>query len=323
MIIRPYQPPDDDALMELERQSPRGFPKPFVHFRRRFIDRAHLYATNYTLVAETDGQIVGVTSIIVKDTLIGGQRLKVAYSFDTRVHPKYRRNGIGHAMVEEKLKWAQAEGAVGVYSLIVSTNNASLGMVDKSGYQKVRLILYLQYQPYPLIIPPASTPICTTDLTDRNGIEQRYGGRDLYVPHVAERVKTMDFQRWSLCDDNGHEAALSVYNQAYVYAKVPADAPMPRTEDEIERLGRNLQIFDVVGFDHPGLLIQLVDYIRDEAVVSNVNKLTWLVDRQENVPNYLFDNAAQQTDYWLMYKPFDDSVHPNWDGCVYLDPRDL
>ncbi len=44
MIIRPYMPEDDDALLHLERLSSRGFPKPFVHFRRRFMDRAELYS---------------------------------------------------------------------------------------------------------------------------------------------------------------------------------------------------------------------------------------------------------------------------------------
>ena len=52
-------------------------------------------------------------------------------------------------------------------------------------------------------------------------------------------------------------------------------------------------------------------------------ELTWLVDRNELLPAFVFQDLAFQQDYWLMYKSFDTGIQPNWHGPVYLDPRDI
>ena len=103
LIIRHYQPEDDPYLMELERLCPRGEPRPFVHYRRQFVDRARLYKNHHLFIAIKDNRPVGVTSIAIKNTIIGDESVKISYSFDTRVHPKYRRQGIANAMQEAKL----------------------------------------------------------------------------------------------------------------------------------------------------------------------------------------------------------------------------
>jgi predicted N-acetyltransferase YhbS len=322
MEIRPYESNDEPHLMWLERNSPRGFPG-FVHFRRRFIDRAELYSRPLTLVACEDKEVIAVSSIIVKSTMIGGEPVKIAYSFDTRVAPAHRRKGIGHKLVEEKLKWARAEGAVGVYSLIVATNLPSVGMVEKSGYKKTHLILYLRFQPTPMISMLTGELSCSPIPSDDVKIQTFYGKRDMYTPDLAKKVEKLDFQRWVISDSRGGHAGISVYNQARVYVQIPESAPWPTTEEEIKRLGRNLQLFDVTGFDRPDLLRSLFEFLRDEAVITNTNKLMWLVDRNDKVPRFVFEDAAYQQDYWLMYKSFESGIEPNWHGPVYLDPRDL
>src|SRR5262249_45908643 len=160
-----------------------------------------------------------------KDTFIGGLPVKVAYSFDNRVSPAHRRLGVGHAMVEEKLKWAKAAGAVGVYSLIVTTNQASLGMVAKSRYKKIRLVMYLEFLPYPMLEICPHQPICHHEPTDTDLIDATYYPRDLYIPYVSKQVAHLDFQRWTLKDEGGNYAAVSVYNQSKVYMQIYADDP--------------------------------------------------------------------------------------------------
>lgn len=325
MEIRPYQPEDDPLLIELERQSPRGFPHPFVHFRRHFIDRANLYKNSHTLVAVLDGQIVGVTSIITRNTYIGGEPAQIAYSFDTRVHPKYRRNGIGHAMVEEKLKWARTQGALGVYSLIVTTNKESLGMVAKSGYGKIRQVLFLEFSPVPLLDFTRYQVECREKLNDedKRDVKWYYGHRDLYTPHIADRLQNLDFQRWVVKANDDDRAGISVYNQSKVYAHISVDAPWPHNEADIARLGRNLRLFDPTGIDKPHLLQPVFETLRDEAVVHNVNKMTMLFDKAEIIPSFILEEASHKTDYWLMFRPFFEDAVPNWSDYVYLDPRDL
>lgn len=325
MEIRPYHPDDDPLLIALERQSPRGFPDPFVHFRRKFIDRANLYKNTLTLVAILDGQLVGVTSIITRNTYIGGEPAQIAYSFDTRVHPKHRRTGIGHAMVEEKLKWAKTQGALGVYSLIVTTNQASLGMVAKSGYQKIRLVLYFEFLPLPLFEFLPYQVDCHEKLNEEENrdIHWYYGHRDLYTPHITERVKYLDFQRWTAKDENDERAGISLYNQSLIFSQISADAPWPRTEADIARLGRNLRLFDPTGIDKPKLLKSVFDSLRDDASTQNINKMTMLFDKSETIPRFIMEAASHEIDYWLTFKPFFQDAMPNWSDYVYLDPRDL
>src|SRR5688572_11139990 len=147
MHIRWYEPDDDPYLMELERLSPRGEPRPFVHFRRRFIDRADIYENRYLFVAEEDNRPIGVTSITIKDTWIGGEPMRVAYSFDTRIHAGYRRLGVANAMQEAKLDFLYQEGVHGMYAYVVATNQPALAMLQKIGHTKARLVLYLTYSP--------------------------------------------------------------------------------------------------------------------------------------------------------------------------------
>lgn len=324
LTIRPYHPSDDDALIRLERLSPRGFPNPFVHFRRRFVDRAELYPQALTLVGEVAGEIAAVSSIILKPVLVGQQYLKIAYSFDSRVAPHFRKQGIGHAIIEEKLAWAQEMGAEGVYSLVVATNYQSLGMVEKSGYRKSRMVMYLQYQPSPMLLPLQGQPFSSTTPTDHAMIQACYANHDLYIPDMAEQVSQSDlgYQRWNISDDQDRCVGLSVFDQAQVYVQIPAEAPWPKTEAEIERLGHTWQIFDVVGLPQADLMQQLFHLVREEAVMQNVNKLIWLVDRQVNVPHFVLDEASLQIDYWLMYKAF-GSYDPAQSPCIYLDPRDI
>jgi GNAT superfamily N-acetyltransferase len=322
MEIRLYQPEDDPALLALERQSPRGFPHPFVHFRYRFIERAQLYPQHHTVVATVGGEVAGVSSIVIKQTYVGGEACLLAYSFDSRVHPRFRQQGIGHAMLGEKLAWAKAQGAEGVYSLIVATNKESLGMVQKSGYEKIRLVLYLQFQPYPLLMPLQGQPLCESHCQDIEDIYQAYSHYNLFTPDVTAGVRHLDFQRWHLGNDFQERAALSLYNQAQVYFKIPAEAPWPRTPEEAAHWGKSWVFFDPIGLDSPELFHQLFAYLRDEAVIQGVNKMVWMVDRQETLPYFVLEEAAAQMDYWLMYKSLNGRAL-DWSRNTYLDPRDL
>jgi len=323
MLIRPYEARDEDALLSLERQSPRGFPEPFIHFRRRFIARSELYHQFLTLVTEDAGEVVGVSSVALKQVYLMGEQVTLAYSYDTRVHPRYRHQGLGYRMVQEKLIWAREQGAVGVYSLIVATNHESLGMVAKSGYQKVKMVLHLEFQPAPLFEALACHVYCDPRPLHQDEIRGTYWSRDFFTTEVAQAVQGLDFQRWYLNLATGQPVGFSVYNQAPIYTKIPAEMPYPRTPEAIQRLGRNLQIFDVIGWEQAEALHCVFQVLRDEAVATQVNKISWLVDRNELLPSFIFDEVAHQTDYWLMYRSFLDAPPIEWSPLLYLDPRDL
>lgn len=319
IIIRGYYPQDDPFLMELERLSPRGEPRPFVHFRRRFIDRAMLFEEPYIFIAEKDGVPVAVTSIAIKNTVIGGEAVRICYSFDTRVHPYYRRQGIANMLQEAKLHFLQTKGVHGIYALVVASNIASINMLQKVGFHKVRMILYLTYPPYPIIIPPPEEPLLYETPVSQDAIQWAFGQRDLFLPDVADTLVDFHFQR--LCLSSG--MGISVFDQSLVYQQISADEPWP-SEAEILKRGRVWRIFDEVGIHYPDELRAVFDTIRDLAVTSNVLKLTWIVDRADPVPGFVFEEASAQKDYWLLFQSLQMGFEPQWTNApIYIDARDL
>ncbi|NLX11967.1 MAG: GNAT family N-acetyltransferase [Chloroflexi bacterium] len=325
MHIRYYHPEDDAALMALERRCPRGLPEPFVHYRRRFIDRAAIFSDHQLLVAEDDGQIVGTVAMCVKRTQIGGRPVSLGYVFDVRTDPTFRRRGIGAALVEAVDDYLIGREVDGVYGHILSTNVASLALFAKLGYQRVRQILMLSYQPFPVFELPDWLPRHSEEFTcDADLVTAVHSARDLYVPDVAERVKNLGYQRWSVDLGNAQFAGISLFDQSYVFQQWPAHLPFPTEEEMRERGNKSLRLFNEVGTHHAGLLHSVFATLRDQAVEASVSKLTLLIDRMDRVPTFLFAEADKQLDYWMVFKSLRLGWAPEWqDGPIYVDAREL
>ena len=325
MHIRFYRPEDDPVLMDLERQSPRGLPEPFVHYRRRFIDRAALFPDHRLLVAEHDGAIAGTAAVIVKRTRIGGEPVSLGYVFDVRAAPALRRRGIGQSLLAAIDEVLIARGVDGVYAHIVASNMPSLKLFAKLGYQTQRPIVLLIFQPLPANNGPRSTPRPASDpAAGQDRIAVVHGARDLYVPDVAERVKDFGFERWSEDLGDAGFAGMSLFDQGSVFQQWPADLPFLSEEEMQRRDQKSLRLFDEVGSDNAALLRSVFDALRDRAAGGNVSDLTLLVDRVDRVPALFFAEAVRQIDYWMVFKSLRPGWTPEWqDGPIYLDAREL
>lgn len=324
MHIRNYHPEDDSALMALERLCPRGLPEPFIHYRRRFIDRAALFSDHLLLVAEEGQRIVGTVAVGVKRTHIGGTPVSLGYIFDLRTHPQYRRLGIGQALVEAVDYYLIEREIDGVYGDIVAPNISSLRLFEKLGYERVRQLMMLEYYPFPAYEFPEWMPRQSNQPTaDQDIVQAIYSGRDLYVPDVAERVQDFGFQRWTVDLGDTHFAGMSLFDQGYVFQQWPADQPFPDGNNEHYR-AKSLRLFDEIGAHNPALMRGIFDHLRDIAVADNVSKFTLLLDRMDRVPSFLFAEAYRQLDYWLVFKSLNPDWLPEWqDAPIYVDTRDL
>ncbi len=324
MRIRHYHPADDPALMELERLSPRGLPEPFIHYRRRFIDRAALFTDHQLLIADLDDRVIGCVAIAVKRTHVGERPVSLGYVFDLRTHPELRRNGIGTRLIEAVDDYLIERNIDGVYGHIVTSNIPSLRLFEKLGYTRLRQLIMLIYQPFPLFEFPDWLPHNSDNPFEGEDLIQAvHSARDLYVPDVAERVKNFGFQRWSIDQHDARFAGMSLFDQSYVFQQWPVDQPYP-TEDQIRSSGKSLRFFDEVGTHNRVLLQAIFDILRDLAVTDNVNKLSILLDRMDVVPTFFFAEAYQQLDYWMMFKTLNPDWIPEWqDGPIYIDTRDL
>jgi ribosomal protein S18 acetylase RimI-like enzyme len=325
MHIRSYHPQDDPALMMLERLSPRGLPEPFVHYRRRFIDRAALFPDHQLLVAEHERHVVGCVAVAVKRTHVGGRPVSLGYIFDVRTHPELRRRGLGSALIEATDKYLIEREADGVYGHIETGNVASMRLFEKMGYERLRQLLMLFFYPFPMIDFPEWMPRQTADhTTEQDLVRAVNSARDLYVPDVGERLKDFGFQRWSVDLGAARFAGMSLFDQTYVYQQWPADLPFP-TEDEMSGgHNKSLRLFDEVGIHNAPLLQAIFDSLRDGAVTDHVGKLTLLLDRMDRMPVFLFADAYKQMDYWMVFKSLDPDWVPEWqDAPLYVDTREL
>ncbi|MGQ9849315.1 MAG: GNAT family N-acetyltransferase [Aggregatilineaceae bacterium] len=325
MEIRLYHPDDDPALMALERLSPRGLPAPFVHYRRRFIDRAALFADHVLLVAENDGEVIGCVAAGLKRTHIGGEPVSLGYVFDVRTHPARRRQGLGTALVSTMDDYLRELGMDGVYGHIVASNVPSLRLFAKLGYERLRQLILLTYQPLPAVILPEWMPRHAPDPgAGQPQIQAAHAHRDLYVPDVAESLGAFGFERWSIDLGDGYCAGLSLFDQSYVFQQWPADLPFPSAEQMYAQRQASLRLFDEVGTHQPELLRAIFDVLRDEAVAARVSKLSLLLDRADRVPGFFFAEAAAQMDYWMVFKSLRRGWRPAWqDGPIYIDTREL
>jgi ribosomal protein S18 acetylase RimI-like enzyme len=325
MHIRYYHPQDDPALMALERLSPRGLPEPFVHYRQRFIDRAALFSDHQLLIAEHEQRVIGCVAIAVKRTHVGGRPVSLAYLFDVRTHPDKRRRGVASALLEATDDYLIGRSVDGAYAHIEAGNVASLRLFDKFGYERVRQLLMLFYQPFPLIDFPDWMPRHTSDhTTDQDLVRAVHSSRDLYVPDVAERLKDFGFERWSVDMGAARFAGMSLFDQTYVFQQWPADLPFPTEEEIRANSNKSLRLFDEIGAHSAPLLQAIFDALRDVAVTDNVSKLSLLIDRMDRIPVFLFAEAYKQMDYWMVFKSLNPEWTPEWqDAPIYVDTREL
>lgn len=317
MQIRWYQPGDDDALMALERQCPRGEPNAFVHWRHRFIDRAAIFASYALLLVEADGAIVACAAAAIKDTVVQKEAVRLAYIFDVRVAPPYRRQGLALTLLtgfEQEL--ITTYGCDGAYAHIVATNLPSLRLFDALGYKRRRQLRLLSYAPFPLFTEAPVPTIVTHSPPD---VQERahYGHYDLWVEDTSCSLVPYGLTVWRSAEG---DAQLTTYQQHHLFQQVPADAPWP-SEAEIAKWGGHWRLFHPYG--EARALERLFAILRDSAITENVNRLSLLVDAEDPIPTFFFAEAQSQREYTVLTHPYTYK----WDGTfgrnLYCDTREL
>ena len=97
--------------------------------RDNFFARSDAYSTSQVLVAEQDGEVIGVECLALTDVRVGGHNCTAGYSFNTRIQPGHQRRGLGPALLLAAERWAKEQGASYLTGLIKTTNAPSMKMV--------------------------------------------------------------------------------------------------------------------------------------------------------------------------------------------------
>lgn len=135
--IRAATHQDEADLLRLESLSPQGRGTQIVMDRTRYFYRSDLFDRGEVLVVEERGRVQAVMAYAVKDVLVNGTVVPVAYLYDMRAHPAYRKTGrrgpvqIWNAIQES----ARSNGAHLLYGHVKADNMESFRMGTKRGFR--------------------------------------------------------------------------------------------------------------------------------------------------------------------------------------------
>ena len=134
VIVRPLQDSDQPRWRELWRDYLAFYETELpediydTYFQRLMGDDPQDY---HGLVAELDGQIVGLTHYVFHRH--GWKIENVCYLQDLYADPDVRGTGIGRALIEAVYRAADAEGAPSVYWLTQDFNTEARKLYDRIG----------------------------------------------------------------------------------------------------------------------------------------------------------------------------------------------
>jgi len=137
--IREATRDDNEALLQLESQSPQGTGISIIIDRDDYFYRSRLHDNSKVLIAEEHGNLVGIMAYAIKDILIEGQRERAAYFYDLRGEATYRRSmkrGL-FRLWRTAVEGMEAEGASFIYGHVKVDNNDSMNIATKIGAQPI------------------------------------------------------------------------------------------------------------------------------------------------------------------------------------------
>ncbi|MBW2090593.1 MAG: GNAT family N-acetyltransferase [Deltaproteobacteria bacterium] len=135
MRIRQAKPSDQNALIELERQTPLDMGESSLFFDHSpdFFAQTRLQEHPRVLVAEESGELIAFVCGAWYETMLRDQRLRILYVYRGRVPPQRQRSGLGSAMAGALIQRCQRFGVRSAYWLISPDNKRSMAFGHRNG----------------------------------------------------------------------------------------------------------------------------------------------------------------------------------------------
>ncbi len=134
--IRQFERDDIDAVMAINQTClPENYPKEF------FLG-LYYSAPKAFIVAEYDKTVVGYIMCRIERgvSLFGMMPVKKGHIVSVAVHPEYRHQGIGSALVMAGMQGMQDYGAQEFYLEVRKTNNAAISVYERHGFEIRRVL---------------------------------------------------------------------------------------------------------------------------------------------------------------------------------------
>jgi GNAT superfamily N-acetyltransferase len=155
VTIRTATPADHDVLQALDGNAPDARAN-LIQARRNFFARTAPYDRARVLVAEQQGQVVGVLCLAVIPVRVAGRPCLSGYVFNVRVEPGRRTRGVGTLLMKAAADWLEGEGCRYVTGFVGVSNEASMRMVGALGWETLGRFDYLildlaRFEPDPAV----------------------------------------------------------------------------------------------------------------------------------------------------------------------------
>ena len=343
--IREATREDNNALLQLESQSPQGTGISIVLDRDDYFYRSRLHENSTVLIAEEDEKLVGIMAYAIKEVFINGEREKAAYFYDLRGEASYRRSmkrGLLRLWRAALQGMEEAEASF-IYGHVKADNNDSMNISAKVGARPISSFDILSLPALQGQAPSLNPHLDALD-EEVERLSSLVGTRNLKPCdfHAAyTRGAKFGYLRGIFrVEQGGSIAQVSAWDLSSIYRgrvlRMPISLrvlagvlnplstilPVPR----IPRVGEQikyLQLFDPVcqGKQGTKLLKDLIQQIRRMAYADGIDILTLFVytdDPLSRLPKFFPEKVLH---YNTMALPLCKTELP--ERPFYLDIRDI
>ncbi len=344
--IRQASASDNEALLQLEAQSPQGTGISILIDREDYFYRSRLHDRSTVLIAEEDGKLVGIMAFAIKDVLLDGAPTPVAYFYDLRGEATYRRSmkrGL-FRLWKACLAEIEAAEAAFIYGQIKADNRDSMRVATKMGARIGATFDILTLPSLAGDAEPLDDHLAQLE-REVDRIERAVGPRSLRPCDIGDayhRGTELGYLRGIFrLEDRGSVAQVSGWDLSTIYrgrvVRMPlslralgtvlnplaAVLPLPR----IPRVGEQLaylQLFDPIceGPDGVQLLKALLGRLRRIAFADGIDIVTLFAYRDDpllpRLPRFFPETVMR---YHTMIRPCGDRQLPS--RPYYLDIRDI
>ena len=125
--IVPYTEEDNEPALILESKCVQGKSLVLKYQRPTFHARSQVYDRYKIFCAKLDNQLVGIQAWAEKKVILHKKLIRCTYLYDLRVHPNYRKQGIGTYLLQTAINEIGKETDC-TYTLVAGENESALNL---------------------------------------------------------------------------------------------------------------------------------------------------------------------------------------------------
>jgi len=233
--IKPYDPSYSQQLIDLAAEVDSTIQmNGFMVAKRVYNDNFHAKTSKYQdskiIFAECHDEntkkdiVCGSLELGIKDVIINGEKSKVGIITALRIHPKYRREGIGSKLLQEIETYARSKGLKMLYVTTKEADEGPKAFLKKQGFSeggKIHLVNYrlfdpIQYQESKELFDTKKVLFKELDKDNaKKYLESYYKGGDFLLSNMDEFVNNPDYLKTYIVEveDGSAVAGINVFNQ--------------------------------------------------------------------------------------------------------------